>query len=158
MQQMNAPAIEFPTLVLTSKEHRHLYAYCAASQRELEACPLHTYFKTGRLQGLRRFDPRGRCFAGKATGQWRLDRALIREVGPVIWVSAVIASGLDVVLLFEMEWEEVPSQSLELVKKEVKDYVSRDPKPYTRSRPLQTVLARLTKAATFEQLCRAIES
>lgn len=57
-----------------------------------------------------------------------------------------------------MEWQEVPSQSLESVKKEVKDDVRRNPKPYTRRRPLRTVLARVTKAATFEQLCHAIES
>jgi hypothetical protein len=107
---------------------------------------------------LRLFDSRGRCFAGKATGQWRLDKALVREVGPITWFIGVIASGLDVVLLFDMEWQEVPSQSLESVKKEVKDDVRRNPKPYTRRRPLRTVLARVTKAATFEQLCHAIES
>lgn len=155
---MNAPAIEFPVLVLTNKERRHFYAYCAASRRELEACPLHTYLKAGRLQGLRFFDAQGRCFAGRSSGRWRIDKAFIREVGPIIWLVAVIASGLDVVLLFDMEWQEVPSQSLESVKTEVKDYLRHDPKPYTRNRPLQTVLARVTKATTFEQLCHAIES
>jgi hypothetical protein len=158
MQRMNAPAIEFPVLVLTDKARRHSYAYCAASERELKACSLHTYLKAGRLQGLRLFDARGRCFAGGTTGRWRLDTAFIREVGPVIWLVAMIASCLDVVLLFDMAWREVPGQSLESVKREVKDYVRRNPKPYVRKRPLQTVLARLTKAATFEQLCLAIES
>ena len=82
---------------------------------------------------------------------------MIREVGPITWLIGVVLSGLNIVLRFDMAWQEIPSQSLESVKKEVKDYLRRDPKPYTRSRPLQTVLARVTKATTFEQLCHAIE-
>lgn len=154
---MTASAIEFPVLVLTNKASRHFYAYSAANQRELQACSLHTYLKAGRLQGLRFFDAQGSCFAGRATGRWQIDKAFIREVGPITWLVAVIVSVLDVVLLFEMEWQAVPSQSLESVKAELKDYMRQEPRPYTRSRPLQTVLARVTKAATFEQLCHAIE-
>lgn len=158
MDVADASQMAFPVLVLTDKASKSAHAYSAENQRELDACPLHTYFKAGRLQGLRLFDSEGRCFAGGATGAWRIDRAFIWEVGPIIWLVAAIISGLDVVLLFETKWQEVPGQSLELVKKEVKDYVRRDPRPYTRNRRLQTVLARLTKATTFEQLCRAIES
>jgi hypothetical protein len=157
MQQMNAPAIDFPSLVLTDKANKAAYVYCAATHRELEACPLHTYLRTGRLQGVHRFDSRGRCFEGRATGQWRIDRALIREVGPITWLIGVILSGLNIVLRFDMAWQEIPSQSLESVKREVKDYLRRDPRPYIRNRPLQTVLGRVTKATTFEQLCHAIE-
>jgi hypothetical protein len=158
MDAVSAHAIEFPAFVLTDKASRFSYAYCAANQRELEACPLHTYLKAGRLQGLRLFDAQGHCFAGKATGRWRLDTALIREVGPGIWSMAAIASVLDVVLLFDLVWREVPCQSFESVKKEVADYLRRNPKPYVRNRPLQMVLAKLNKATTVEQLCRAIGS
>lgn len=40
---MNAPAIDFPSLVLTDKANKAAYVYSAATHRELEACPLHTY-------------------------------------------------------------------------------------------------------------------
>jgi hypothetical protein len=106
----NVAAIEFPALVLTDRAKKFACAYSAEDRRELEACPLHTYVRTGRLQSLRLFDSRGRCFTGGATEQWRLDTAFIRDVGPVIWFVALIVSGLDVVLRFDMAWQEMPSQ------------------------------------------------
>ena len=153
---MNAPAIEFPALVFTDKTRKFSCAYSAANPKELQVCPVHTYLRTGRLAGLRLYDSKGRCLHGRATGRWSLDKELVHAVGPVIWTISAVLSGFNVPLVFEIEWHEAGGEQLEQVKRELSDYVRGNPTPHTRQHPLGSVLARVNRATTYGDLCRAL--